>query len=72
MTDLLIPDVPDDLLSRLDAQAEELGLTREELLYLTLKLAVDTPPRVTVEDLKRTADTYRDLGDPEVMRKAWQ
>jgi hypothetical protein len=33
--------------------------------------AVANGPRVTVEDLRRFADSIRDLDDPAVMARAW-
>jgi plasmid stability protein len=73
MTDLLIRDVPDDVIAALDAHAARLGLSRSE--YVRRRLAQDagasdTP--VTVEDLARFADTSGDLADPDVMSRAWQ
>jgi plasmid stability protein len=73
MSDLLIRDVPDDVLAALDAQAARLGLSRNE--YVRRRLAQDaraTRVPVTTEDLRKFADTYRDLGDPAVMERAWQ
>jgi plasmid stability protein len=73
MTDMLIRDVPDDVIAALDAHAGRLGLSRSE--YVRRRLAQDagasgTP--VKVEDLARFADTFRDLADPDVMARAWQ
>jgi hypothetical protein len=73
MTDMLIRDVPDDVIAALDAHAGRLGLSRSE--YVRRRLAqdagaADTP--VTVEDLARFADTFGDLADPDVMSQAWR
>jgi plasmid stability protein len=73
MTDMLIRDVPDDVIAALDAHAGRLGLSRSE--YVRRRLAQDagasdTP--VTVEDLARFADTFGDLADPDVMSQAWR
>lgn len=72
MPDVLIRDLPADVLARLDAHAARQGLSRTE--YLRRRLGdeaarVDAP--VAVSDLQRFADRFGDLGDPEVMRRAW-
>ena len=73
MTDVLIRDVPDDVIAALDAHAGRLGLSRSE--YLRRRLAQDAATEgsaVSVEDLARFADVFGDLGDPEVMSQAWR
>jgi AraC-like DNA-binding protein len=72
MTDVLIRGVPDDVVAAIDANARRLGLSRTE--YLRRALAREravTPTSVTVDDLSRFADTFADLADEEVMRRAW-
>ena len=72
MTDVLIRDVPEEVIVALDAHAARLGLSRSE--YVRRRLAQDaaTPGSpVGVEDLARFADTFADLADPDVMREAW-
>lgn len=73
MTDMLIRDVPDDVIAGLDAQAGRLGLSRSE--YVRRRLAQDAAApgsAVSVQDLARFADVFSDLADPEVMSRAWQ
>lgn len=73
MTDILIRDVPPDVLAAVDAKAHRLGLSRSE--YLRRQIARDAAlpaQRVTVDDLRRTADAFRDLDDPDVMSRAWE
>jgi plasmid stability protein len=73
MTDVLIRDVPDEVIAALDARADRLGLSRSE--YLRRRLAQDAgaPSRpVSVEDLARFAETFADLTDPDVMSRAWK
>jgi plasmid stability protein len=73
MTDVLIRDVPDDVIAALDAHAGRLGLSRSE--YVRRRLAQDAATEdsaVTVEDLARFADTFGDLADPDVMSRAWK
>ena len=73
MTDVLIRDVPDDVIAAVDAHAGRLGLSRSE--YVRRRLAQDaaTPgSRVSAEDLARFAETFGDLADPDVMSRASQ
>jgi hypothetical protein len=73
MTDVLIRDVPDEVIAALDAHAGRLGLSRSE--YLRRRLAQDaaTPGSpVSVQDLARFAGTFADLSDPDVMSRAWK
>jgi hypothetical protein len=59
MTDVLIRDVPDDVIAALDAHAGRLGLSRSE--YVRRRLAQDaaTPGSpVSVQDLARFADLF--------------
>lgn len=72
MTDVLVRDVPDDVVAAVDARAARLGLSRSE--YLRRRLAQEaatTAERVGVEHLSAFAVTFADLADPEVMRGAW-
>ena len=73
MSDVLIRDVPDDVLAAVESHATRLGLSRNE--YLRRQLAQDamrsTTP-VTMADLRWFTDTFSELADPEVMRQAWK
>jgi hypothetical protein len=73
MTDMLIRDVPDDVVAALEAHARRLGLSRTE--YVRRRLAQDaavSDSPVSTGDLARFGDTFSDLADPEVMSQAWQ
>ena len=73
MTDVLIRDVPDEVVAALDAHASRLGLSRSE--YVRRRLAEDAAisgSRVSVSDLERFADVFRDLAHADVMTQAWQ
>jgi plasmid stability protein len=73
MTDILIRDVPEEVVAALDVHATRLGLSRSE--YVRRRLAQDaaTPgSAVGVEDLARFADAFADLADPDVMSRAWK
>lgn len=72
MTDILIRDVPDDVLAAIDAKAKRVGLSRSEYLRRTLERerGHDTGA-VTIDQLERFARLARDLDDPTVMSRAW-
>jgi plasmid stability protein len=73
MTDMLIRDVPEEVVAALDIHATRLGLSRSE--YVRRRLAQDaaTPgSAVGVEDLARFADAFADLADPDVKSRAWK
>lgn len=71
--DVLIRDVPEDVIAAVDANADRLGLSRSE--YLRRRLAQEASrsgEAVTPEDLRRFADAFADLDDPKVMARAWR
>jgi hypothetical protein len=73
MSDVLIRDIPDDVLAGLGVLAGRIGLSRSA--YIRRRLTQEarrarTP--VTVEHFRRFADTFVDLGDPELMTRAWE
>lgn len=73
MTDMLIRDVPDDVIAAVDAHARRLGLSRTE--YVRRRLTQDAAVQgstVGVQDLVRFTETFTDLADPEVMTQAWR
>jgi Ribbon-helix-helix protein, copG family len=72
MSDVLIRDVPDDVLAVIDQRAAGQGLSRSE--YLRRQLSQDaarSEATVTLADLQRFSELARDLEDPEVMGQAW-
>jgi hypothetical protein len=73
MTDVLIRDVPDDVIAALDSHASRLGLSRTE--YVRRRLAQDAEASggpVSTTDLERFARAFSDLAEPEVMSQAWR
>jgi hypothetical protein len=73
MTDMLIRDVPDDVIAAVDAHARRLGLSRTE--YVRRRLTQDAAVQdsaVGVQDLLRLTETFADLADPGVMAQAWR
>ena len=73
MTDILIRDVPEDVIAAIDIKAQRLGLSRTEYLRRTLTRERDVAlAEVSVADLAAFADPFADLADPEVIDRAWR
>jgi plasmid stability protein len=73
MTNVLIRDVPENVIEALDVRASRLGLSRSEFLRRRLAQEVMTGPQaVTVDHLTSFAETFGDLADDEVMKGAWE
>lgn len=73
VTDILIRDVPEDVIAAIDTKARRLGLSRTEYLRRTLTRERDVvPTAVSVADLAAFAETFADLADPEVIDRAWR
>jgi plasmid stability protein len=73
MADILISNVPGDVIAALDARARRLGLSRVE--YVRRRLVQDAATSnspVTVKDLARFTGRFADLADSTVMSQAWQ
>ena len=71
MSDVLIRDIPDEVLAALDAKAARLGVSRTE--YIRRRLAQDAAGvPVSVEHLREFAAGFADLADPSVMGGAWE
>lgn len=73
MAQLLIRDVPDEVIAALDARAAKLGLSRSEFLRrrLAQEAAVGVTS-VTVDDFRRLAEDFPDVLDEQIMRGAWK
>jgi hypothetical protein len=72
MTDILIRDVPDEVLAAIDAKAKRIGLSRTAYLRRALERErVQHAGSVTVAQLERAAVLAADLNDPTVMSDAW-
>ena len=73
MTDLLVRDVPDDVLAAIDSRAKRLGISRAEYVRRQLTQAARTTDEpVKASDLRQFTDTFADLGDPAIMDQAWR
>jgi hypothetical protein len=72
MTDILLRDVPDEVVAAIDARAKRVGLSRSEYLRRTLERErTSATGPVTRGDLERLAALAGDLNDREVMANAW-
>jgi hypothetical protein len=74
MPNILIRDLSQEAIDRIDYAADNLGLSRNE--YLRRKLEEGVGPTgeqiVTAEDWQRSAEVFADLVDPAVMDAAWR
>ena len=72
MADILVRDVPDNVLAAIDANAKRLGVSRAEYLRRALERERSTGTKpVTADHLRRLAALTQDLDDPDVMADAW-
>lgn len=73
MGDILIRDVPEEDLERIDAEVSRLGLSRSAYLRREMHRIArhGTAPAASLDDLRRSRAAMADLGDQEVMRQAW-
>jgi hypothetical protein len=73
MPDVLVREVPEDVVAAIDAHAARLGLSRNEYLRRRLRQDAQVTGDQTVRagDLRAFADRFADLADPSVMREAW-
>lgn len=72
MADILIRDVPDEVVAAIDRKAQRTGLSRTEYLRRALaRERQEAGGTVTAPDLEWFAVTFADLDDDEVMQQAW-
>jgi hypothetical protein len=72
MPDILIRDVPEPVVSAIEARAKELGLSRPEFLRRCLEVEVmRSRVPITVEDWSHFSKAFADLLDDSVMDQAW-
>lgn len=72
MADLLIRDLAPEIIHALDVKAKTLGISRVELVRRTISREVTaTPGSLTEEHLLDMVKRLSDLGNPEIMRGAW-
>ena len=72
MTDILIRDIPDEVIAAIDARAKRVGLSRTEYLRRALERErVGSVGPASLEHFQRVASLAADLNDPDVMTNAW-
>ena len=75
MTNVLIRGLSDAAIERIDAEASELGLSRNEFLRRKLEGATtlaNAETALTAADWDRSAAAFGDLADDDVMDAAWR
>ncbi|MEI6623253.1 MAG: antitoxin [Actinomycetes bacterium] len=73
MADILIRDLPDEVVAALDGNASRLGLSRNEYLRRQLAHDVSVNRGVTSkQDWSDFAGRFADLADPQTMDDAWR
>jgi hypothetical protein len=74
MPDVLIRGLSAAAIERIDAEAEALGLSRNEYLRRRFETSAPKPAesRISMKDLRRATRAARDLADPDVMDAAWR
>lgn len=72
MVDILVRDVPDDVVAAIEVNARAVGLSRVEYLRRLLERERSAGGgEVTVESLRRFEEIFCDLADDDVMHPAW-
>lgn len=70
--DILIRDLPGDVVAAIDAKARRVGLSRSEYIRRALiRERGEAAPQVSPDDLAAFGETFADLVDGEVMGQAW-
>ena len=73
MVDIVIEDVPDNVIAAIDRAAHRLGLSRGAYVRRVLARERDMEAAaVSAADLVRFASTFADLTDDAVMNRAWR
>ncbi|MFG1921514.1 hypothetical protein [Cryptosporangium sp. NPDC048952] len=74
MPNILIRDLTQEAVDRIDTAASNLGLSRNEYLRRRFEEDITPSPKQTVsaEDWQRSAEVFADLADPAVMDAAWR
>ncbi len=72
MSDVLIRDIPVEVLAAIDAHAARLGISRAEYVRRRLAQDVRSEEPVSPEQLRSFGEMFADLGDDAVMSGAWR
>ena len=71
MADILIRNVDSDVVALIDSDAEREGISRSEYLRRQLRVITNPLGRVTMDDLRRSAEVAKGVLDEDLMREAW-
>ena len=72
MTDVLVSNLSDEVIAKIDENTQRLGLTRSEYLQHEIsRKTLHRDRKLTPDDVRRFSALIQDLKDPEVLRKAW-
>lgn len=72
VADVLIRDIPDEVIAAIDARAKRVGLSRTEYLRRALERErAGTSDQVTPDHFRQLSTLAADLADPDVMANAW-
>ena len=76
MPDILIRDIPSDVIAAIETNARRAGLSQDEYLRKALERERIHEPagsttEVTLESLQRFSANFADLADSDVMHSAW-
>lgn len=74
MTDILVRGLSSAAVARFDAEAQDLGVSRAEILRRHLEVTPQNEEQkvITAQDWDYFAAATTDLADPEVMAAAWR
>lgn len=72
MADVLVRDIPDPIVSAIDAQAEQAGVSRVEFLRRLIAEQARRPHAVGTIDWSWFVEATADLADPDIRRQAWE
>jgi hypothetical protein len=72
MSDILIRGLEPAAVARLDELAKQEGISRNALIAKLLSDATRVPVPMNRDETLRVLDLVSDLGDPEVMARAWR
>lgn len=71
MADILIRNIDDEVITRIDIDARRLGLSRSEYLRQGLVDLAYPQGRTTISDIQRFSNLAQEILDDDVMNKAW-
>jgi hypothetical protein len=72
MVDVLVRNIPDPIVSAIDAQAEQAGVSRVEFLRRVITEQARRHHNLGPIDWSWFAEATTDLADPDLRRQAWE